>query len=918
MITKKVIAKKCLVLLSVFSSAAVLATQAESQTESVETDSEGRVVVSNGELRNYSQAESAQQTASALASFAPQNSVPTKAVSNASVNTSSANDEYFHVKSYGGFGSGIGKSGLESFIDPHTGKLKLVMGGSTSTFGSNDYFSVISYQDNSYEQEIISPFFSEGITELATIDLAGNPLVGLGLGNGTFELRRPADASLIRSINVFNSAINDVLVVDLDGDNTVEIALLSNSALAIVDSQNWAVTTYDGFGGSSFAAGNVDSDGATELVISSGKVVELQADGEIVTEWDNGDQFGALIALVNMDSDPRLEIVGAYSWYTLQAYDAEIRSLTWSIQADLDIDALAIADTDGDGVEEILYGDGQWGSVYILEASTGNTLRSVGNPRHGVTDILVADVDGDDHLELLWGAGASSTGEDHLYVNDMASLENEWKNPHAEGPYYSKFFDVEGDGDLEVIVASQSRNETFNDASVVRIYDYLSGALQAELDTSFLSRAWNGMRDFTLKNVDNDPQAEIFYISSDIRDGRIYVQDSVTEELQQTFSFDDDIPLYAIAVDDLNGDQTVEIAVLATGTRNGVNGTYLYVVDATTGEELWVSESLGGFGAHNSSIEIGNIDGDAQQEIVLSYGDIYIVDGETFELEVVDVDNVIAIEAVGVNELYGATYDGELYLYSAGVIDGNSILFDFGSICESEINALAQIDEGTLAYTCANEIRALDLESFESRPLVADHGSVNAGVRDNLEAIIYGGESLLTFAGKHKASVYANGEITEVDLSVSLSNATSNGYDAPFAWWLSRSKGALLFNAQIENKGPEVAENVTLTLNQPAGTSLSGVEILDGAVDLLHCTTADDFITCNLGRFIPNATVSLKFNFEKTEKGERDINAVVASDGREANPDDNVTSKTFGGSIGFYLLAGLALLLVSRRASSRQ
>jgi hypothetical protein len=90
--------------------------------------------------------------------------------------------------------------------------------------------------------------------------------------------------------------------------------------------------------------------------------------------------------------------------------------LQWEHTSAHDINALTVVDSDGDTTPEVIYGDGQWGSVHILAGETGLVISSIKNPDHGVTDILVAELDGSEGLELIWGAGHSSTGADYLYI----------------------------------------------------------------------------------------------------------------------------------------------------------------------------------------------------------------------------------------------------------------------------------------------------------------------------------------------------------------------------------------------------------------------------------------------------------------------------------------------------------------------
>ncbi len=78
-----------------------------------------------------------------------------------------------------------------------------------------------------------------------------------------------------------------------------------------------------------------------------------------------------------------------------------------------------MADVDGDGTQDILYGEeGTSGQIRILEAATGTEFISFDNPGDGVTSLVVADLNQDGSPEIGWGAGDSDSGPNNWYIVD--------------------------------------------------------------------------------------------------------------------------------------------------------------------------------------------------------------------------------------------------------------------------------------------------------------------------------------------------------------------------------------------------------------------------------------------------------------------------------------------------------------------
>ncbi len=207
-------------------------------------------------------------------------------------------------------------------------------------------------------------------------------------------------------------------------------------------------------------------------------------------------------------------IVGAKAWYKVSIFNADTQSLGWEITTDIDVDALLVADVEGDGIPEVLYGDAQWGSVFCYNGITHTKKWSITNPDSGVSDLALGDVNQNGTREIMWASGARSSGPDHLYVADTVTHLVEWQNIHIDGPLSAvDIGDVDDDGGQEIVMVSYRSNSGYDDGSI-HIFDAATHVL--EWQSTDLPGIYDvyGVHAVEIADVDDDGQTE-FVISTD-------------------------------------------------------------------------------------------------------------------------------------------------------------------------------------------------------------------------------------------------------------------------------------------------------------------------------------------------------------------------------------------------------------------
>lgn len=567
---------------------------------------------------------------------------------------------------YGLFGTSIGQAGLLSTDLDGDGTPEIIASASSGGYwGNSSWYVLQRTSTGDYQQIWRSKNYSSGIARLLLADVTadGKDDVLVGLSDGTVEVYSGVTLQLVRSISTASGLVAMALG-DLDGDGGSELVTSDGTKVNVYSAQSGALKwTLAAGGGSSIAVGNVDADPALEIVATTfgGKGYVIGGVTKAIS-WDYLNGFGAKVALGDLDGDGMQEIVGASSWSRITVFDADRATPVWEITASQDIASLLVADADGDGVPEIIYGDGQWGKVHAIDAGTRAEKWAVDNPEHGVSGIALSDVDLDGKKELLWGAGGTSSGSDYLYIADTATGALEWQSVHVDGPLSAVAVgDVDDDGEDEVLMVSY-RSESGYDEGVIHIFNARTHALEFRQKLGIMD--WMGVRSVEIADVDGDGKTEFVVTTADLYDGVIRVYDGATHLLKKQSAEYSGNYFSALAVGDVDGDGSVEIVA-------GAKGTYLLVLDGATLQEKWRSVNTGASWDGIYDIKLADLNGDGRREIVASCSGsrLVVYDGVTHDLKLLIQHPARALEVADIDgdggmELLVGRTDGRVDVFA--------------------------------------------------------------------------------------------------------------------------------------------------------------------------------------------------------------------------------------------------------------
>ncbi|MDB2330588.1 hypothetical protein N9V74_02635 [Alteromonas sp.] len=356
-----------------------------------------------------------------------------------------------------------------------------------------------------------------------------------------------------------STAMVNFLVRNIDSDAAPELIVLfeersSESNLVVLDDDfttellGTTITVDDRI---EFDVANVDSDSALELVISSGQVIDLDS-GDI--QWNNGQGFGRVLTTGDVNNDGIDEIIAALNWTSLIVWNADAQSQIATIENDDNCSVVA-ADIDADGADEIILGDCQWGNItaYDITGDTYSQAWALPLIGHGSESLAVGDTNGNGQLELVWGTGGSTTGEDQVVVAALSPVpEVVWfnENPAQLDSFYPVGWANISPTEEAAIYVIPETDSGYDGQRYALMTSEGDVTISEEISTNW-SREYKGI----IGDSNGDGYDELFLLGADLYDPRVDVinLDSGISQWQiGGDSFDSDFS--AIHVADINND----------------------------------------------------------------------------------------------------------------------------------------------------------------------------------------------------------------------------------------------------------------------------------------------------------------------------------------------------------------------------
>lgn len=411
------------------------------------------------------------------------------------------------------------------------------------------------------------------------------------------------------------SQVSDVAIGNVDNDAQLEIVAISIADAFVYDAATLALEwTATGRGGYAVAIADIEGNGANEIIVNGAQGHVLDAVSQTL-KWSYAGGFGAHMGIGDVDNDGKPEIVGGRG-RTVTIINGDLLTTTsWESDDFYTIQSMAVGDGNNDGIPEIVTGDDQWGEIHGFSA-TGTQLWYVNNPEHGVSGIGIGDPDGDGVNEAVWGAGFTSSGTDGVFVGNPATHGVEWQSPDLDGPLFGTATDLDGDGDVEIVVGYSSSDSGYGEG-VLQIQN-LAGAVEATLRIP--SSIYGDITRVTTGQVDADPALEIVVMTLDWSAGRLRVFDGATHALEWSSPSTDwnsagILSSGPVIVANIDGDAVSEIIVATTDAKIQIhNGASNFVQASTPALDGTVNDAA-----------LADVNGDAIPDLVAgTYSGLYV------------------------------------------------------------------------------------------------------------------------------------------------------------------------------------------------------------------------------------------------------------------------------------------------------
>jgi hypothetical protein len=192
------------------------------------------------------------------------------------------------------------------------------------------FVHIFERRDSGFDEVWVSDFYESGIAGLIVADINLDDLLEIVVytEGGRFHFLDLGDYHSIWSNPPTDYEHISVMGLhNVDDDDQVELLFVADGRLVVYDGRDrfeeWR-SDQDNLTSTDLLVGDVDGDGAEEIVLNDGFVFDaLYRD----LEWQSPEGFGERIGLLDVDDDAIPEVVGEFKGRFLRIFDIDLRRM---------------------------------------------------------------------------------------------------------------------------------------------------------------------------------------------------------------------------------------------------------------------------------------------------------------------------------------------------------------------------------------------------------------------------------------------------------------------------------------------------------------------------------------------------------------------------------------------------------------
>lgn len=284
--------------------------------------------------------------------------------------------------------------------------------------------------------------------------------------------------------------------------------------------------------------------------------------------------------------------------------------------------AVAFADIDGDGDQDVLISGGSGGSAQptklYLNDGAGNYTVMAGTPFVPMltSEIAFADIDGDNDEDVLVTGIVAAHAYARLYTNDGNGVFTEVPNVPFPNFYNGgmAFADVDADGDQDLMLSGNA-----DGPNILKLYlNDGNGTFTLSPNGTFTPISFGSMK-FADVDGDDDLDFVVTGINNNVLQSRLYTNDGTgIFTLVAGTPF---IGVYRDSIDfaDIDGDNDQDLLITGNSSGSGTYKSRLYINDGTGTFTEAATQPFPD--VQESSVAFADVDNDGDQDVMVT-GDV--------------------------------------------------------------------------------------------------------------------------------------------------------------------------------------------------------------------------------------------------------------------------------------------------------